>query len=290
MGLRESLLNLAPPWLQDPSSAGGRFLYVVGVVGDALIDKMEQALLARMPERADPSALPLIGADRLLPQGPGETNAQFALRLRKAFPTWQRAGINSGVFRQVLGFLDAYKPRARIVSDSSRWASAAPGANTDDAFSYQDGGGNWNWDNHSDPHPDASHLPWWRWWLVLYSTATSGANWAGTRPVCGVGMKCGDTSKACGVGIPAATFRSLRAIVGQSKRGGSWCRWIVISFSDTLFLPTAAGDDAVNPAGHWGKWGRTVNGVYVRARPVGASFCDGWATTGSTSPAKFPTY
>ncbi len=289
MGIRQSLLSFAPPSLRDPQSGGGRFLYTVGLLGDALIDKLEQALLARMPQRCDPSALPLLGADRMLAQGPGETPTQYALRLRQAFATWQRAGIDSGVLRQVLGFLDAYKPRARIVDDSANWTSAAPGVDPALPFSYRQSQSNWNWDNEGDPHPKNVNA-WWRWWLVLYSTSTSGGNWAGTRPVCGGGMVCGDITKACGVGIPADTFRAIRTILGQSKRAGTWCRWIVIAFSDSLFLPTATADDVINPNGGWSSWGKKSGNLYVRARPVDGAYCDGWATTGSTAAADFPNY
>lgn len=289
MGIRDSLLALAPPWLSDPQQAGGKFLYSIGLNGDALLDKAQQSLFARMPGLADPSALPLIGADRLIPRGPGETDAQFAMRLRGAFDLWQRAGINAGVLRQVLGYLNVYKPRARIVTDSSIWTTQRPGVDPSIPASYQDGEHNWNWDNNGDPHPPAIEA-WWRWWLVLYSTSTSGSNWAGTPRKWGDPGKWGDKSKAWGVGIPSTIFRSIRTIIGTCKRAGSWCRWMVISLDDSLFDPALPGDNVINPNGGWHSWGKVSGNLYVRARPAQGRYADGWATTGATEQKTFPIY
>lgn len=290
MGLRDFYLAMAPPWLQDPQKTGGKFVGTMGVVSDLLLEKAEQALLSRMPGALNPGTLPFIGADRLIPRGPGETEREYAARLRQAFDIWQLAGISEGVLRQVLGFLEAFKPRGRVVTDSSRWISYAPGADLTQHAAYQNGGINWNWDNEGDPHPTAGPA-WWRWWLVLYSTTASGNNWAGTRAKWGaVGRKWGDLDKAWGVGIPSDVFRSIRAMVGLSKRAGSWLRWFVISFDDGLFEPTAAGDDVINPAGGWKRFGHVVNNVYVAARPTNASYADGWASTGATLQANWPNY
>jgi hypothetical protein len=292
MGIRDSLLALAPPWLSDPTKAGGKFIYTIGLMDDAVLDKTEQALFARLPGLADPSALPLIGSDRLIPSGPSESESQYRRRLRGAFDLWQRAGINMGVLRQVLGYLEAFAPRARIVTDSSRWTTVAPGVDLKLPASYQDGSGNWDWDSaaYPDPHPMAMNA-WWRWWLILYSTASSGGSWAGSSGVWGDGHKWGDKTRSWGLGVPSTTIRSIRGIIGLAKRAGSWCRWLIISFDDSLFDQTAPGDDVINPAGGWSRWGKyDMSGNYVPARPANARYCDGWASTGSTAASDAPTY
>ncbi len=299
MGIRDSLLAIAPPWLSDPRQAGGKFLYTIGLATDALIDKCQQAIFARMPEKAQPDALALIGADRLVPQGPGETQAQYAGRVRGAFTLWGRAGINAGVLRQVLGYLDAVKPRARIVTDRSHvWVTAAPGIDPDLPYAYQYGDGgypvtaiNWDWDSaaYPDPHPNSPNS-WWRWWLILYSTASSGGGWIGTDGTWGDGQVWGDPTGSWGLGVPATLIRSLRGIIGLSKRAGSWCRWLIISNDDALFDPVAPADDVINPAGGWSRWGKYIGSDYVAARPSGARYCDGWASTGSPLASDAPTY
>jgi hypothetical protein len=283
MSIRDSLLALAPPWLSDPRDAGGKLLYTAGLLGDALIDKTEQALKARMPGLADPSALPLIGADRLMPRGPDETDAQYATRLRKAFPLWQEAGIDAGVLRQVLGYLEAFKPRARIVSDSAHWCSFRPDIEPSLPASYQFGSDPWDWDSQGDPHP-VGPAAWWRWWMILYSTATSGASWAGDGGTWGAaGTAWGDTDRSWGLSVPSTTISAIRGIIGLSKRAGSWCRWLIISLDDTLFDPATT---VLN--GTLGHWGKTVGTEYVRARPSAARYCDGWASTGQTLQSAWP--
>jgi len=288
MGIRDSLLAIAPPWLSDERSAGGKFLYTIGLHGDALVDKCQQALLARMPQKAQADALALIGADRLIPGGPGESTAQYALRSRQAFDTWQRAGINGGVLRQVLGYLVAIKPRARIVTDQAIWTTIAPGVDATLPASYQNGAGNWDWDSsaYPDPHTGAP-LAWWRWWLILYSTATSGASWAGDDGTWGDGQAWGEQGGSWGLGVPATLIRSIRGIIGLSKRAGSWCRWFIISNDDALFDPMAGPDDIINPAGGWSRWGKYSGTDYIAARPANARYCDGWGSNGGTTA---PTY
>jgi len=222
-----------------------------------------------------------------MPRGPGETDAQYATRLRKGFSLWQLAGIDSGVLRQVLGFLEAFAPRARIVSNLSHWVSFAPGVDPALPASYQAGTVAWNWDNQGDPHPVGINA-WWRYWLIIYSTATSGNEWAGDEGLWGDGDLWGDTSKSWGLGVPASTISSIRGIVGLAKRAGSWCRWIVIALDDAICTPTGAANGTDNPDGTWGRWGKTVGNLYDRARPSSGRYCDGWASTGQTLQSAWP--
>lgn len=88
MAYRDWWTNLGIPWLtsgpvgEDEASAMGAWF-------DSQVGALMQATLARMPERAPPSALPAIADDRRLIRGPAETNEGFAYRLKKAWEQWE---------------------------------------------------------------------------------------------------------------------------------------------------------------------------------------------------------
>lgn len=100
---RDVVKQLSPPWLAD--GVAEKFLYTIGLGADAVLEKLNQAIQARLPGRCDPSALPLLGNDRVMAQGPNESNTAFAARLKRAFDTWQRAGSRRSVLQQVLGYV-----------------------------------------------------------------------------------------------------------------------------------------------------------------------------------------
>ena len=65
-------------------------MYCIGLALDALLEKQEEAELAKLPGQSDPSAIPLQAADRLMVQGPLESNTQFSTRMVGAFETRAR--------------------------------------------------------------------------------------------------------------------------------------------------------------------------------------------------------
>lgn len=105
---RYSILDLLPPWLLDEQ--GLAFMQSIGLCLDMLLEKSNQAQRARMPGLADDSLLPYQAADRLMVQGPGESNDAFVFRLQGAIEAWRRAGSRRAVLGQVHAYLQNVQP------------------------------------------------------------------------------------------------------------------------------------------------------------------------------------
>lgn len=75
-----------PPWLRGPW--GTKFGQSVGQRLDDVAQDHREAVFVRFPGICDDSALDLIGADRLLPRGPGESNDAYRARLNDAWTAW----------------------------------------------------------------------------------------------------------------------------------------------------------------------------------------------------------
>jgi hypothetical protein len=120
MTYREWQRRLAPPWLQE--GAGGRFLEGLGEVKDGLAERVRQAVLARMIQRAPEDALSLIGEERSLPRFPGELTEAYRARLLAAWEFWRRAGTLPGLvsWLRVLGYEAHVTEWSRY--DPSIWA------------------------------------------------------------------------------------------------------------------------------------------------------------------------
>ncbi len=92
--------RLAPPWLSDTPDA--KYLAGHGAELDRFLDRHRQGILARFPLYAPLDALPLIGRERQLPQGVGETTDEYRLRLRGAWGLWEFAGGHVGLHRALI--------------------------------------------------------------------------------------------------------------------------------------------------------------------------------------------
>lgn len=79
-------VQIAPSWLQR--AYGSALLSSLGGIKDTFVDQLRQATKAKMPTQAPLDALAHIAAERGLPQGVGESNAAWALRLRNAWSPW----------------------------------------------------------------------------------------------------------------------------------------------------------------------------------------------------------
>lgn len=156
-------------------------MYTFGLAADALLDKMDQAMRAHMPgEALDPSAIPLQAADRLLVQGPNETDEQFVRRLRGALQAWSIAGSRRAVLDQLHAYLSNLQPSVALAEREMLIVGGNADLTTWDTMTFgtpQNGipqhtlerPASWDWDGVSKP---------WRSWLVLFmyqQTLTSGA-------------------------------------------------------------------------------------------------------------------
>ena len=92
-----------PPWWQRGNS--GKFQGALGRVKDDLLERNRQALLAGTPGQCPADALPHVGDDRMLPQASGETDDDYAERLRTAWDApdgWAFAGSHGGMLRALV--------------------------------------------------------------------------------------------------------------------------------------------------------------------------------------------
>jgi hypothetical protein len=263
--------RVAPPWLQGP--VGGAYLKSIGMCLDAIQYKGAQGQLLHMPGQGDPSANYWIGLDRLLTQGQlGETEAQFVVRLTKAFDTWQHAGNDWAIMQQTLAQVLPYTPAIFVVSNSAKWSWYAAGANPQIPPSEWIYGGaalnSWNWDNNAYDPVLNGLLPWWRIWLCIYSVAPN--EWAVPWATLGNGSlpTLGSATALLGSlgfsNIMPSFWVTLRTIIQTWKAAHAWLRWILVSFSPSVFSQDGtAGGASGNPNGTWATGFDIVSSQYT---------------------------
>lgn len=147
MSYRHWLPAQAPAWLQD--DVGTAEAGETGGMLDDQRDRVLQGILARFPTKGaldtttDPDnptlALPPgdaqdnIGADRMLPRAPAESDAAYGARLKGAWDTWPYAGSHWGVLQalRLAGYADMV-----IVQDNGRYSqlTASSGTPSDVTF------------------------------------------------------------------------------------------------------------------------------------------------------------
>lgn len=280
IGIRDLVKVISPRFLGGDNPvgnfhAGERFMYsMVGLPSDMNVNKAQEGMYARLPLRADPTALPYLGRDRAIVRGVNESDATYAIRLTQAIDAWRHAGSDRGIMSQVIPYV-GMSPMARIVSSSipyTTWTTYVADADVTQAPSPLRVSLNWDWDSAIY---SGAFFGWWRAWLILF--AVSPHDFAHPAATWGSGKKWGDSTFSWGLDIPATEVESMRAIVKQWKRAGSWFEWILISFDDTIFRPSQPADGIHNPDGTWGRWSKEVAGVRVPARSASARYIDGVA-------------
>ncbi|NER29433.1 MAG: hypothetical protein F6J89_17845 [Symploca sp. SIO1C4] len=68
---------------------------------DEQLAQLKNAVLAGMPECAPADALAKIGKDRKMPRAPGETDAEYASRLKDAWTFWEDVGSAFGLLKEL---------------------------------------------------------------------------------------------------------------------------------------------------------------------------------------------
>lgn len=279
MALVDLIDKLLPSWARD--GVFQRLMYGNALAMDAILEKLTQDVHAHMPTKADPSALPYIGQDRLIPGGLTESATSYAFRLQHAYDDWKIAGNPWSILRQVLGYLLAYTPAARTVSTLydtdgtvilTLWNDYAAGDDTEKPPSRtrkDSPDADWDWDSNS-----ATSGSWgrWRWWLVIDSVSPN--EWCAEAPCTWgePGKTWGNWIPSWGLNIPPSVCADIRRIVGLWQKGGAWCRYIMISFDDTRLNP---GLGASNPTGSFGRWSNVSGSQYVRSRYSTARYVSG---------------
>ena len=280
MAIRDQITGptLSPPWLCGEDTNAQKFMYVIGLALDALLEKQNEGMIAKLPGQADPSAIPLQAADRLMVQGPAESNASFILRLQNAYEAWGRAGGRPAVLEQIQAYLTdlqpgvvASSPECLIVggnSSLSTWdtifGTTPQGAPPAHALVQP---ANWKWDALDRPA---------RAWLVLFmqlvATGQSGAA-ASVTSVGGSGVG-GVTSGFATIdglsGMTTANIQQYFTATGAASSANSGTFQIVdvVSSSSIVIANTSAvAGDANNGAIGWsiGKY------PYIGPAPVWGS-------------------
>lgn len=121
------------PWLTSllPASLSGpwslRWCTAIGETADDLAARAKLAVKVRFPELAPVDALPYLGADRALPQMPGEPAEVYRARITAAWSTWYWAGTSRSI-REALVLYGLHGVSVvphrvwRIDGDAARWA------------------------------------------------------------------------------------------------------------------------------------------------------------------------
>lgn len=181
---RDDWYELAPPWLRTGNAE--RYIYVLELHRDLLMEKANQAVKIRLPGQGDASQIPYLAHDRALIQGPNEPDAAFIARLKGAFAAWGRAGSAPAALLQLQAYTQGFQPGIpdtaaimRIVSDERfRDASDSDGINSWYSVLAGDPIGqepafvnvsphNFNWSGSAPGEFPAT----WRAWLILYQYA-----------------------------------------------------------------------------------------------------------------------
>lgn len=232
---RDNWYDLAPPWLT--TGIAEKYLYTLQLCSDILLDKMDQAVRIRYPGQGDVSQLPYLAADRVLSQGPQESNAAFIGRLKQAFATWKEAGSRGAIMGQLQAYLQnlqptvaATLPEMTIVGGNATWTTWSTNyigdpVGTEPTLTRV--AANWNWDGKYQP---------WRAWLILYMslvpTGQSGAaaaTGAVTGPTNGTGVNTNGIwvpNAASTGGVGFVTLTGLSGIVSTNLG-----QWITLSGS-----------------------------------------------------------
>lgn len=262
MTMRDRVVQAAPAMLRR--TWGARFLHGLAMMFDGASEWGLQGLRARLPTKATPTALAAIGRDRLIAKGYQETDAAYALRLKRWLDDWKIAGNPVAILQQLQAFFAPQKPRIRTVSNKGTWFTIE----TDGTIVIHRLQGNWNWDGNT------AATYWWRFWVIVYPNSVSPPifddedNW-------GDAGNWGDASESWGLGIPSAHMDSMRALIGTWKPEGTYCVGLIAAFDNASFDPTAASGSAGMPDGTWGAYSKIVGGVAVPSRLETARYSEG---------------
>lgn len=280
---RYTILDLAPPWLQDQPSAA--FLGAIGTAQDLLLEKANAAQFARMPGQADDSLIPFQAADRVMVQGPAESNASFVIRLQGALDAWARAGGRPAILAQIQGYLTDLQPGVAVElpeclivggnTSLSTWDTIFGSTVQGDAPAHSViSPANWVWDGEDRPT---------RAWLVLFMHLVDLAHTGTTATIASTG----------GSGVPGVTsgFATLFNLSGLTAADeqryltltnadaanlGTWQIVSVLSATDCIIANVnASAADTHNGSIHWaiGEY------PYIGPAPVWGSPQSVWGDT-----------
>lgn len=278
IGFRDLIKDILPPWLGK--GVGEKLGYVLGLAKDAVMEKLEQGVKARMPKYGTPTALVYIGQDRLIIRGFQELDASYAIRLSQFLDAWARAGAALTELQQLAGYTSPFTPVIRTVSNAGVWDSVNDGKVDGTTINHLRTIDNWDWDSVGPSYWAGGTTPWWttsaglvpwfRAWVIIFPPA---GLWQ-AEGTWGDGQTWGDGG-VWGCTATLSQIRSLRLVVNQWRDMGIHVPWIIMCFDSTYFDQYLAAGNAKLPDGNFGTWGKIVGGVEVPARFSNSAYIDG---------------
>ncbi len=138
----------------------------LGAEKDEQQDRVRQATLVSLPDLAPTDALDFIGAERLLPRESGESDVNYAERLRAAWEStsgWSYAGSHGSLLRALkrAGFPSGTPSGAHVIQRTRR-------------YTYLDGGGNVVYGTHPGWTFDISPPSTWNQFGIVFGADVSG--------------------------------------------------------------------------------------------------------------------
>lgn len=154
---RTAFYKLLPSWLTRDD--GEKVFWALALIKDSFVERVRLGLEARFPSLAGPSAVKLIGADRIITRGRSESDASYVRRLKAwRYPRGHRVrGSAFALLTQVSNYFaeDGAFFCWTIDRNENKHLNDETGAQS---YEY---GYSWNWDG-------AAATPRWaRFWLVL---------------------------------------------------------------------------------------------------------------------------
>jgi hypothetical protein len=229
---RDQFYALCPEWLTTGNAE--KYLYVLELSRDALLEKMNQAIRIRIPGLGDASQLPYLAYDRGLVQGLAESDVQFVERLQSAFQTWGLAGSTRAVMLNLQSYMFGLQPGVPATNPLMTVIGGSANVTTWHQLYLGDAIGalptlttvrpaNFSWDGQNEP---------WRDWLVLPMTqvATGQSGAAAQTTTAGGGSFTAPGQNVSGVWVPASSGTPVNApfmhVTGLSGIGsqnvGQW--------------------------------------------------------------------
>lgn len=241
-----SIWRKAPRWLQE---GDGELVWTsIGLVCDALVERVRQGVEARWPQYAPSDALGLIGRDRKIRRGRDETDASYAARLLQWLDDWKVAGNPFALMGQLRAYCGV-DLRMRTVDNSGNWYTVE----ADGSRSVLLAQGNWDWD--SQP------TKWARFWVVMYPPSTLWVKSPALGNASLWGGAIGSSGYTIGSSATPAEVAAVKSIVRDWKPAGTTCVRIILAWDDADFDPEGASPP--NPDGDWDKSSnRIANACY----------------------------
>jgi hypothetical protein len=247
--LRDILDVLLPSWARD-DEADGAFAYTLAALIDVQLRRLQSGLQARFPSLAGPSALTLIGQDRLIPRGRAETDAHYATRLSAwRYPRGHR--VRGNVFA-LLEQIQSYFGGGFALwgidrAGNKRMLSASGEVSSQSGLTWTWDSGVWTMYGGYKVYLPESYA-WARQWIVIDGSAIFRAQpdfgddalWGGSfgRPGYCIGI----------AGSSSDDWAAIYALMHGQHRwipAGARAEWLVVSLDGTSPTPDAT----------WEKWG-----------------------------------